>query len=284
MRTCIFKCMCSCVGKPVLAQTCSYVLLEGTHMTSIFSHLLQIVFISAATVQGPKIAASHPARLLDRPPCGKIKARLVGACRSPWLRIRTRKPGPDAATLAGLPRIILPKKGTSRPRSLRNRGLSQLPNSRPHRRRKDPTHQAIQNTMTTYLSETTKILDSISPETFQSEEDRHEIKEAARRLLARLETPFERGWALTLEVSVLSPGLIVFHDLGIWSKWNELNQKHGPIPRSLDQIVEMCSAPAEPNLLREYGSGFMFSELESEYELKSHSRTFPEAICRPSCA
>lgn len=142
MRTCIFKCMCSCVGKPVLAQTCSFVLLEETHMTSIFSHLLQIVFISAATVQGPKIAASHPARLLDRPPCGKIKARLVGACRSPWLRIRTRKPGPDAATLAGLPRIILPKKGTSRPRSLRNRGLSQLPNSRPHRvARIQPTQQ-----------------------------------------------------------------------------------------------------------------------------------------------
>lgn len=110
--------------------------------------------------------------------------------------------------------------------------------------------------MATYLSETTKLLDSIQPEAFQSEGDRYEAKEAARRLLDRLETPFERGWALTMEVSVLAPGLIVFHDLGIWSKWEILSKTQGAVPQSLDQIVKMCSAPAEPNLLRESRQGF----------------------------
>ena len=110
---------------------------------------------------------------------------------------------------------------------------------------------------TTYLSETTKLLNSIRPESFQSDADRYEAKEAARSLLARLETPFERGWALSFEVSVLLPGLIVLHDLDIWSKWDKLNKSQGPIPQSLDQIVGMCNAPAEPNLLREFSPGFL---------------------------
>lgn len=42
------------------------------------------------------------------------------------------------------------------------------------------------------VSLTTKMLDSVPPESFQSDTDRYEAKEAARRLLARLETPFER--------------------------------------------------------------------------------------------
>lgn len=108
--------------------------------------------------------------------------------------------------------------------------------------------------MATHLSETTRTLDSILPESFQSDAERYEAKEAARRLLARLETPFERAWTLTHEPAVLVPGLLVFHDLDIWSKWAELNKTQGPVPQSIGHIVEMCSAPAEPNLLREFGS------------------------------
>ncbi|KAJ0117894.1 Demethylsterigmatocystin 6-O-methyltransferase [Diaporthe amygdali] len=103
--------------------------------------------------------------------------------------------------------------------------------------------------MASYISETTKQLDSIRPDAFQSDAERYEVKEATRRLLARLETPFERGWALTMETAVLVPGLLVFQDLGIWSKWAEIQKGQGPIPQSLSHIVEMCSAPAEPNLL-----------------------------------
>ncbi|KAI3393218.1 hypothetical protein diail_4545 [Diaporthe ilicicola] len=106
--------------------------------------------------------------------------------------------------------------------------------------------------MASYVSETTRLLDSIRPESCNSDAERYEAKEAARRLLARLETPFERGWALTAETSVLVPGLLVFQDLGIWSKWAELQKSQGPVPQSLSHIVKMCSAPAEPNLLRRF--------------------------------
>lgn len=123
----------------------------------------------------------------------------------------------------------------------------------------EPAQLRIQDTMTTRISETTKLLDSIQPESFRSDADRYEAKEAARRLLARLETPFERGWAITCEVSVLVPGLIVFHDLDIWSKWDKLSKSQGPITQSLSQIIDMCSAPAEPNLLREFDQDFFVS-------------------------
>ncbi|KAL1854383.1 hypothetical protein Daus18300_011482 [Diaporthe australafricana] len=106
--------------------------------------------------------------------------------------------------------------------------------------------------MASFVSETTELLDSIRPESFKSETERSEAKEAARRLLARLETPFERGWAITLEASVLVPGLLVFYDLEIWSKWAGIHKSQGPIPQSLVHIVKMCSTPAEPNLLRRF--------------------------------
>jgi hypothetical protein len=61
-------------------------------------------------------------------------------------------------------------------------------------------------------------LDQLQPEAFGTDAERYAAKEAARRLLARLETPFERSWALSFENPVLIAGLQVFSDLGIWSK------------------------------------------------------------------
>jgi hypothetical protein len=55
--------------------------------------------------------------------------------------------------------------------------------------------------------ETIRIIESIDQSSFQSDADRYAAKEAARRLLARLETPFERGWALAFETPVLVTGL-----------------------------------------------------------------------------
>lgn len=51
---------------------------------------------------------------------------------------------------------------------------------------------------------------------------------------------------------------MVFHDLAVWSKWADISKSYGPIPQSLEQIVEMCNVPVEPNLLREFGSGGFF--------------------------
>ncbi|PIG69361.1 hypothetical protein AARAC_008755 [Aspergillus arachidicola] len=44
---------------------------------------------------------------------------------------------------------------------------------------------------------------AIQPSQFTAPADRFAAKEAVRRLLARLETPFEQGWAITFE----GPGL-----------------------------------------------------------------------------
>lgn len=95
-------------------------------------------------------------------------------------------------------------------------------------------------------------LDSIDPASFKSDADRYAAKEAARRLLARLETPFERGWALAFETPVLVAGLQVGSDLGIWVKWAEAEKQGGGKPQKLETILGWCSVQVEPTLLREY--------------------------------
>ena len=94
-------------------------------------------------------------------------------------------------------------------------------------------------------------LDSISQTSFETDTDRYAAKEAARRLLARLETPFERGWALAFETPVLVAGLQIGSDLGIWTNWAETDEKNGHVPVKLETILSWCSAEVEPTLLRE---------------------------------
>ncbi|KUI69110.1 Demethylsterigmatocystin 6-O-methyltransferase [Cytospora mali] len=102
-------------------------------------------------------------------------------------------------------------------------------------------------------SDTARLLDSIQPESFPTDAQRYEAKEAARRLLARLETPAERGLSLTMETSVLLPALQICHDLGIWSKWAEINRTdHGSAAQTLDGIVRMGNTAIEPKLLRRF--------------------------------
>lgn len=102
---------------------------------------------------------------------------------------------------------------------------------------------------------TIEILDSISVESFKTDADRYEAKEAAKRLLARLETPFERSWALSFETPVLIAGLQLCQDLGIWSKW-ATKQSNEAGAQSLDDILKMCAVPVQPNLLRELDAPF----------------------------
>lgn len=97
---------------------------------------------------------------------------------------------------------------------------------------------------------TVEILDSISAKSFKTDADRYEAKEAAKRLLARLETPFERSWALSFENPVLIAGLQLCQDLGVWSKWASKRGNEGG-SQSLDNILKMCDVPVQPNLLRE---------------------------------
>ncbi|KAI7787340.1 S-adenosyl-L-methionine-dependent methyltransferase [Diaporthe eres] len=102
--------------------------------------------------------------------------------------------------------------------------------------------------MTANPRNTVEILDSISAQSFKTDADRYEAKEAAKRLLARLETPFERSWALSFENPVLIAGLQPCQDLGIWSKWvtKQGNERGTQI---LDDILKMCDVPVQPKLL-----------------------------------
>lgn len=99
--------------------------------------------------------------------------------------------------------------------------------------------------------ETITKLDSITPEDFATDAERYEAKEAARRLLARLETPFERGWALAFETPVLVAGLQLGLDLGIRPAWASEHEKSGEAPQELGTISGWCTEELEENLLRE---------------------------------
>lgn len=110
--------------------------------------------------------------------------------------------------------------------------------------------------MTANPQNTVEILNSISAQSFKTDTDRYEAKEAAKRLLARLETPFETSWALSFENPVLIAGLQLCQDLGIWCKWVTKEQGDESDPQSLNDILKMCDVPVQPNLLRKLGDPF----------------------------
>lgn len=101
-----------------------------------------------------------------------------------------------------------------------------------------------------YSKNVIQSLDSIRPTQFADDAERYEAKEAARRLLNRLETPFEQGWRLSLETPVLIAGIQVALDLGIWKKWTEADKKKPGAAVDLEQLLKWANKQVEPNLLR----------------------------------
>ena len=101
-----------------------------------------------------------------------------------------------------------------------------------------------------YSKNVIQSLDSIRPTQFADDARRYEAKEAARRLLNRLETPFEQGWRLSLETPVLIAGIQVALDLGIWEKWTEADKKKPGTAVDLEQLLKWVKKQIEPNLLR----------------------------------
>ena len=89
-------------------------------------------------------------------------------------------------------------------------------------------------------------LDSFSLETSSDEATRYAVKEAARRLLVRMQTPFERAWDLVME----SPGILAVLqtciDIGIFEKWANVSAHEA----SLEELLALCSKECEENLLR----------------------------------
>lgn len=101
-------------------------------------------------------------------------------------------------------------------------------------------------------AEIIKQLKSIQSDHFADDFERFEAKEAARGLLARLETPFERAWYLAAQQPVFVAGLITGKDLGIWTRWAEIEKANGPgTQATLTDILSWCNANVQPNTLRE---------------------------------
>jgi hypothetical protein len=104
--------------------------------------------------------------------------------------------------------------------------------------------------MASTFRETISHLNSIQPTHFSTVAERFEAKEAARHLLARLETPFELSWRLTFENPCVVAGIQTALDLGIWKKWTEADKEKPDAAVNLQQLLKWANKDVEPNLLR----------------------------------
>lgn len=95
-------------------------------------------------------------------------------------------------------------------------------------------------------------LNAVESNQFTSEVDRFAVKEAARRLLARVETPFEQSWAIAFENPGVFAGLQLVQDLGIWKKWAEVDKQNPGQSKTLDELLGWATEKCEPNLLRRF--------------------------------
>jgi hypothetical protein len=104
--------------------------------------------------------------------------------------------------------------------------------------------------MSATFKSTISTLESVDPSQFANDAERFQAKEALRKLLVRMETPFERIWALSFENPPLIAGLRICVDLGIWKKWTAIYREKDEAELTLDQIVALCDRKPETNLLR----------------------------------
>lgn len=90
-------------------------------------------------------------------------------------------------------------------------------------------------------------LDAVEPEAFDGDEvDRLRVRAAARRLLARVETPYERAWGFCFEQPVVFAALQTCIDTGLWKSWTVVGGE-----RSIDELVDFTTPTVDTNLLRE---------------------------------
>ncbi|KAJ3538557.1 hypothetical protein NM208_g5859 [Fusarium decemcellulare] len=91
------------------------------------------------------------------------------------------------------------------------------------------------------------VLDSVSQDSFGSNEvERLRVRAAARRLLARVESPYERAWGFCFEHPVVFAALQTGIDLGLWKAWT----KTGGSEKTIAELVKLTGRDVEPNLLR----------------------------------
>ncbi|PYI33452.1 putative O-methyltransferase [Aspergillus indologenus CBS 114.80] len=93
-----------------------------------------------------------------------------------------------------------------------------------------------------------KFLDGIEADTpGNSEVDRLRLCAAARRLLARVETPYERAWGLCFDQPIIFAAIQTCINLQLWKAWTDA----GCGEMSLDELVRLTTPTVDTNLLRE---------------------------------
>lgn len=101
--------------------------------------------------------------------------------------------------------------------------------------------------MPTQTQEIIAALDAVQPEGFGGNEvERLQVRAAARRLLARVETPYERAWGFCFEHPVVFAALQTCIDVGLWKAWTTA----GGGEQTIDELVKFTSPVVETNLLR----------------------------------
>lgn len=91
-------------------------------------------------------------------------------------------------------------------------------------------------------------LDAVQSEAFGGNEvERLQVRAAARRLLARVESPYERAWGFCFEHPVVFAALQTCIDLGLWKSWTDA----GGGEKSIGELVKLASPTVNTNLLRE---------------------------------
>ena len=97
-------------------------------------------------------------------------------------------------------------------------------------------------------TDTVSLLDRVDHDELLGDDTaRRQILDAARRLVTRLETPFEIVTALCFDHPVIYASLQTCLDMGLWEKWCD----SGGGQKSLAELVELLSVDCEANLLRE---------------------------------
>ncbi|KAL3477928.1 S-adenosyl-L-methionine-dependent methyltransferase [Aspergillus californicus] len=92
-------------------------------------------------------------------------------------------------------------------------------------------------------------LDAVQPLAFgENEVERLQVRAAARRLLARLESPYERAWGFCFEHPVVFAALQTCIDLGLWKEWTAV----GGGEKTIDELVGLATLAVETNLLRRF--------------------------------
>ncbi|KAI0538042.1 putative O-methyltransferase [Xylaria digitata] len=125
-------------------------------------------------------------------------------------------------------------------------------------------------------------LDNIQESDYRDESSSHDdrvvVAEAARRLLARLETPFERAWRLSWINSNIHMAVQIILDVGIWEAWYLSKRRE----ISLLDLHALARIPCDLMLLRR-----LFRLLAAEHVIQEigkdyyGSTTFSQALGQP---